>query len=52
MKEYVVNFTLFTFRQKETVTAENVFKAQAIIEEKYGKENVKISSVASALNQW
>lgn len=52
MKEYKVSFTLFTFQQSEVVEAETIWKAQDIIREKYGKDNVKIIATASLKNVW
>jgi hypothetical protein len=52
MEKYKVSFTYMTFRQSEIVEAETIWKAQDIIKEKYGEENVKIIATASTKNTW
>lgn len=52
MKEYVVSFRYLGFEKQEKVTADNIFKAENLIKEKYGKDNVKLIATCSTLNQW
>ena len=52
MKEYKVSFTLFTFRQSEIIEAETIFKAEKIVKQKYGEQNVEIICSASTNNGW
>jgi len=52
MKEYKVSFKVSGKRQQEVVKAINIFRAQKQIENKYGKEKVSVSVIASTNNIW